>query len=430
MLSASWLKTIQYTLLYLLAFVIPLPYVYVNAVLITLSFVWILQVNFKELGTNFYRNKILWAYVAYFGLFALSYFYSDNKTQSAFDTGSKTFLLVMPIVIGAGTDISKRQLERVFFAFICGVTLITFISVGNAFLRWKQTGDVNSLFYHNLVQNLDANAVYEALYTFFSLSLLLLFKWESFFNGKKRYLKYLIITIQVAFFMLLSARMLMLLLVIFLIPYYIIHTFRTDINRKKIIITLGTLLILLTTVVVTENPIKERFKDFFVKSSELAFIDDYSHVKEADFNTFTLRLFLWRIGIENVYQKKLWLTGAGNGDAQAMQNNKMKEYGINNIHEELALRSPLYNANLHNMYLQSLIMVGIFGLILLLIITLRPFFLYRNSTYAGIFLPFHVSTVFFMIQESMFQTQAGLAFYTFFSIIYYNLYFKSKNVEK
>lgn len=415
-------------LLYLLAFAIPLPYIYINVLLFVFLFTWLLQVNIKTLLVNLAGRKILWAYILYFGLFALSYFYSENKAQSLFDTGSKTFLLVMPVVIGAGLSISKKQLEHVFFAFICGVTLVAIISYSVAYREWQATGEFKNLFYHNLVDDFDANAVYQALYAFFSISLLLIFKWSCYFNGKMKYLKYLMLIIQIVFFVFLSARMLTLLFVFFLLPFYIIYTFKSEINFRKIIITLVSFCILSTLVVVTENPIKDRFKDFFVKSSKLAFMDDYSSVKEEDFNNLTLRLFLWRLGIENVQENNLWLTGTGNGDAQAMQNNKMKEYGIKNIHEDILLRSPLYNANLHNMYLQSLIMVGIFGFLLLFLITAYPFFIYKNALFFKWFLPFHISTTFFMIQESMFQTQAGLAYYTLFSSIYISMYFSEKHV--
>lgn len=222
--------------------------------------------------------------------------------------------------------------------------------------------------------------------------------------------------------------MLLLLSVIFLIPYYLVFVFRTRLNIRNIAIGAFVFILVFCGLAFFDNPIKSRFDEFFNKKTELAFLDDYTDVKEEEFNTFTLRLMLWRIGIENIAENNLWLTGCGNGDAQAMQNNKLKEYGLRNFHEELAARSPLYNINLHNMYLQSLIMVGVLGFILLVYITINPFFIYKKKLFFKIFIPFHVSTIFFMMQEAMFQTQAGLAYYSFFSVIYYNFYYSNKNV--
>lgn len=430
MFKAVQLQKVQYVLLYLLPFAIPFPFIYVNIALFSLILVWLLQVNPKTVWRNLLDRKIYWIYILYFLTFALSYFYSDNKGQSSFDTGSKMFLVILPIVIGCGINIEKRHLQNILFAFVTGVTFIAISSLSSALIEWRTSGDVSKLFYHSLVKNLDANAVYEALYTFFAISLLLMYKWTKFFNGRKIIIKYLFIAVQLVFFVLLSARMLTLLAVVFLLPYYIIFIFRTRFNPRKIAITGGVIAILLSLVIFTNNPVQDRFEDIFNKKSELAFLDDYSNVKEEDFNTVTLRLFLWRMGIENINENKLWLTGCGNGDAQAMQNSKLKQYGIRNIHEELAERSPLYNINLHNMYLQTFIMVGITGLILLIIITLQPFFIYEKKLFFKIFIPFHVSAIFFMMQESMFQTQAGLAYYTYFSVIYYSYYYRYKNVIK
>lgn len=430
MLKVAWLQHLQYILLYLLVFAIPFPFIYANIALTVFAFVWILQVDISSLWRNLVKRKILWAYLLYFLLFAISYFYSENKEQSAFDTQSKVFMLVMPVIIGAGINISAKQLENIFLSFVLGITSVALISVGRAYTIWQETADINTFFYHNIAGWLNANAVYVALYTFFTIALLLLYPWQVNFNGKSKYLKYLLTTIAIAFFVLLSARMLTLLLVVFLVPLYLLNIFKTGFNRRKIVLTATVFTILFITVFVTDNPVKNRFKDFFVKKSEVAFLDDYSNVMEGDFNNFTLRLFLWRIGLDVVSDKPVnYLCGVGNGDAPALLNSKMKAYGVRNIHEELALRSPLYNANMHNMYLQSLLMVGIIGLLLLIIITFYPYVTYMQMPPIPWFYAFHVSTMFFMIQESMLQTQAGLAYYTLFSVIYYNLYYSHKEVK-
>ncbi|HEY9177280.1 MAG TPA: O-antigen ligase family protein [Flavipsychrobacter sp.] len=431
MLKVAWLQHLQYILLYLLVFAIPFPFIYANIALITFAFVWVLQVDIFILWNNLVKRKVFWAYILYFFLFAVSYFYSENKDQSTFDTQSKVFMLVMPVLVGAGISISTRQLENIFLAFVLGITVVALMSAGRAYTIWQDTGDINSFFYHNIVDWLNANAVYMALYTFFTISLLLMYPWQKYFTGKGKYLKYLLTTIAIAFFILLSARMLMLLFVVFLMPLHLLNIFKTGFSRRRIVLAASVFAILIITALATDNPVKNRFKDFFVKNSEVAFLDDYSNVMEGDFNNFTLRLFLWRIGMDVVSDKPVnYIFGVGNGDAPSLLNSKMKEYGVRNIHEDLALRSPLYNANMHNMYLQSLLMVGFLGLLLLIIITFYPYITYVQMPLKPWFYAFHISTMFFMVQESMLQTQAGLAYYTLFSSIYFNLYYSLKDVKK
>lgn len=430
MLKVAWLQHLQYILLYLLVFAIPFPFIYANIALVIFVLAWIVQVDFSLLLKNLVSRRIYWAYLLYFSLFAVSYFYSDNKAQSAFDTQSKVFLLVMPLVFGAGINISSRQLENIFLAFIAGLVSIAGLSTFRAYTIWQDTADLNIFFYHNIVGWLNANAVYIALYCFFSISLLLFYPWQRFFRNHYKYIRYLLTIILVAFFVLLSARMLTLLFVIFLIPMYMVNIFKTGFSRKKIMLFGSVFLLIFLTLATTNNPVKDRFKDFFMKNSSVAFLDDYSNVEEADFNNLTLRLFLWRLGLDVVSDNpNNFLGGVGNGDAQSLVNAKMKKYGVRNIHEEVELRSPFYNANMHNMYLQSLLMVGITGLILLLLITLFPYFTYRHMNFMPWFYAFHISSMFFMIQESMLQTQAGLIFYTLFSVIYFNLYYSHKDVK-
>jgi hypothetical protein len=430
MLKVAWMQHTQYILLYLLVFAIPFPFIYANIVLILFALVWVLQVDIRLLWNNLVNRRILWAYILLFLLFAVSYFYSENKAQSAFDTQSKVFLLIMPVIFGAGISISPKQLEKVFLAFVLGITSVALISAARAYTIWQSSADVNAFFYHNIVGWLNANAVYVALYTFFTIALLLLYPWQQYFRGKGIYLKYLVTAMHIAFFVLLSARMLTLLLIVFLVPMYLLNIFKTGFHQKKILFTSAVFVLLVITLLVTENPVKDRFKDIFMKKTEVAFLNDYSNTKEGDFNNLALRLFLWRLGLDVVSDNtNNYLAGVGNGDAQSLLNSKMKEYGVRNIHEDLALRSPFYNANLHNMYLQSLLMVGISGLILLVFITFYPYFTYRQMHTIPWFYAFHVSTMFFMIQESMLQTQAGLAYYTLFSVIYFNLYYSYKDVK-
>lgn len=429
MLKAAWLQHLQYFLLYLLVFAIPFPYIYANIVLVLFSITWIIQVDVNALWKNLRRRHILWAYICFFALFALSYFYSENTAQSAFDTQSKVYLLVIPIIFGAGLNITSKQLENIFFTFILAITVVALISSGRAYVTWQASGDINTFFYHNIVSWLNANAVYVALYTFFTIALLLLYPWQRYFVNGGKYLKYLALAIHISFFILLSARMLTLLLVVFLVPLYVFIIFRTGFNYKKVLLTAAIFVLILTGIAISENPVKNRFKDFFLKNTEVAFFDNYGTVEEGDFNNFTLRLFLWRMGLDVVTDSNNYLAGVGNGDAQSLLNRKMKEHGVRNIHEDLALRSPLYNANMHNMFLQSLLMVGVSGILLLILITFFPYITYRHMESMPWFYAFHISTMFFMVQESMLQTQAGLAYYTLFSAIYFNLYYSHKYVK-
>src|SRR5690606_21024798 len=111
-------------------------------------------------------------------------------------------------------------------------------------------------------------------------------------------------------------------------------------------------------------------------------------------------------------------------------NARMKHYNMRYIGSEYEHLSGIVNLNLHNMFMQSLVMVGIPGMLLLGIIMFSPFlhfnFLRRNPA----FLIFHIVSIFFFMQEAALQSQAGVVFYAFFSHVFWSSYYSSKHIEK
>lgn len=413
MLSTTWLRSLSYLFLYALAFLLPFSFYYSAICIVFLTVVWLLTADYKYLAQSLRSKKIVWAFILYFLLFLLSYFYSDNKQQSLFDTQTKVAFLLLPIVIGTGLKLTDKIIDRTFLSYIVGISISASISLLSALYEWISSHSADEFFYHKLVSDFDVNAVYMALYSFMAIAILLLHNWKYFFTTRKGIIikNILIICLSVYFF-LLSARMLILLYVTFLIPLHAYRKYRHNLKSTALIalfiIAAGSFIAFLSI----DNPIKQRFQDIFSKNISIVTLDDYSQVEESEFSNFTLRLFFWRICIDNMRENNLWLTGAGNGDAQQLQNSKMIEYKVKNITEEGEKRSPFYGANVHNMFLQSLLMTGLFGFLLLAIITLSPFTYFNIFKASPVYIAFHISSLFFMIQESMFQTQAGIVYYT------------------
>lgn len=425
MLKAQWLRSVPAYLLCFIAFAIPLPFVY-SAIGSALLFVfWILQANPVEIVHQLRERKLLWPWLGYFMLFALSYFYSDNKEQSLFDLQSKLTLFIFPVIIGAGVALDRKKLERILFFFTIGISLVAIICMLKACILWQTGHDKSVFFYHELVEGFDANAVYMAWYCLFSITILLFLPWKNFYVSQTfKALKILSIILQILFFILLSARMLTVLFFIFLIPAYFGKAIKR-LPKSRIVLALSTLTLLVIIIFSTKNPLRDRFANIFDANYKLIYLNDYSNIPEGNFNNLTLRLFFWRIGIENINEHHLWLTGAGNGDAQALQNAKMHELKIHNI-DNIKKRSPFFNANLHNMFMQTLLMVGLPGVILLIIMCFSPLFFLNANTYGNIFLIFNVSSIFFLTQEAALQTQAGIVYYSFFSMIFWNMHYNYK----
>ena len=180
MLKAKWLQNVHQYILCILAFSIPLPFLFSSASIILLAFVWLLRFNFQDFATKMKQRKALWLWIALYLMLALSYFYSADKEQSLLDLETKLSIIILPLLVGAGLDINRQLLERIFLSFVLGVSAVSIFCLVQASIAWQETGDYYHFFYHELIRGLDANAVYEAWYTLFSLSILLFFPWKTF----------------------------------------------------------------------------------------------------------------------------------------------------------------------------------------------------------------------------------------------------------
>lgn len=421
MLIAKRLETSQDILLCLLAFSIPFPYIVSPPIIVSCALVWLLQLKPKVLLINLKERKVLWIWIIYYLLFAVSYFYSTNKNQSLFDLQSKLSFILLPLIIGAGKPIGKKQLEYILLSFAFGVTCIALFCIIRALLIWHETHYTLILFYNNLVKGLDSSAVYQALYSFFSITILLIFPWEFHFK-KTNLIKFALILIQLVFFVLLSSRTLLFLFFLLLIPIYFSKGshYKQNIFIKAIsIFSVAALFFLLFN---TKNPVKQRYLE--VIHTENGKIELKRDTTIYNFNNLTLRLFIWKTGIESIKEHNLWYMGAGNGDAQDIQN---KKFALYKTTDPKAV-NPLLDLNMHNMYLQSLIMIGIPGLIIFIFLILSPFFYIKYFEFNQLVFLFNFIMCVFLIQESSFQTQAGIIFYSFFSMIFWNYYYSNKNM--
>jgi hypothetical protein len=427
MLKARWLKQLQLFLLCVLAFTIPFPFIYGAVAVGALAAVWLVRVNIRELSHNIKERKALWPWLLYYLLFAISYFYSDDKQQSLFDLQTKLSLLLLPLIVGAGERIDRRQLERIFLFFVLGVALAAIICFSRSFYIWKTENYFPIFFYHLLAGALiDTNAIYLSWFSLFSLTLLLLFPWQYYLAGRWVVAKWMLIFLEMAFFLLLSSKMLILLFFALFVPYYFLKLFRQKQRFAwgKIVIAGAVFIGLFVYIFTTDNLIRQRYQDILRKSDlSEAWLDNYEHVDEGKLSNLTKRVFAWRLGLENVAENNLWLTGCGNGDAQNLQNERMARYKVRNVEDGVGQVSELYNIDLHNMFIQTLLMIGLPGLAVFCVLVFMPLFRIGQNAYKPVFVIFNISAILFMMQESALQTQGGIVYYVFFATVFWNVYY-------
>ncbi len=428
MYTINWRNKFFDFSLFVLAFIIPFPFICATIAIWLMVLAWIIQGDFKTKLKYFVKpTYLLW--ILYFLLFAISYFYSDNKTASLKDLERKLSFVILPLVVATGISINKKNLEYLFLSFILGISTVAIYCIVNASYQYGITHNKSFFFYHTLVSNFDANAVYMSFYTLFAVFLLLFFKWSIFFQNKKSIFRWLLFGLIFTFLILLSCRLLIAIFFLLLLAYAVKLLFQPgkELLIKKAVLII-TVLIIGCLIAFTNNPVSKRYKDLKSNNIGMVFEKDYK-TKTFRVDYLTVRPFIWRICLQNIVEKNLWWTGCGNGDIYDLQNQKMADLGVEELRNENRQKSPLYSIAIHNMYLQSLMMIGISGLIVLTMIVFVPFLFLKRIDYKFIFLAFHISAAMFMMQESVLQTQAGIVYYVLFSVIYWNFYYSLRNIK-
>ena len=74
MVKAGRVQNLHQFMLCALAFTIPMPYIYSSICIIGLAITWLLQGDFKTIFENLAQRKVLWAWLAYYLLLAVSYY--------------------------------------------------------------------------------------------------------------------------------------------------------------------------------------------------------------------------------------------------------------------------------------------------------------------------------------------------------------------
>lgn len=118
------------------------------------------------------------------------------------------------------------------------------------------------------------------------------------------------------------------------------------------------------------------------------------------------RIYAFKTSIE-IISENFWL-GVGTGDIDPVTNSTYKENGY-----EGALKRKL---NAHNQFLQTFGALGLFGFLSLVLIFVGLWFL--GVTQKNELIIFFTTLCFlFALTESFLETQAGIVFFSFFSLI-------------
>lgn len=354
--------------------------------IILLVLQWLLMVPLAEKKESLRRNwKLIALFGGYFLLFAISILYSENTSSAWKDIESKLSLLLIPLSI-----LGQKRLEVKEQAVLLKLYVWFLVGVG-VFLIGK------SLFLAGgLLTNQEFSALIGVHASYLSLYMAVaLFITIQSLTHKSQIKLNTVIALFLAFILVvLAARMVIIATFLSLFTWFAVVHFTWKRLLTMIVIFIGVVF-----AISSIDSVKSRFQEGLIgEQVEFGNVDD--SVKVKTYGGKAIRVAIWQCAQEVV--KDNWLMGVGAGDVHKSLQASYKR-------NEFQLAWQYNNFNSHNLFIETIIAVGVLGVVVLITLFYLLFFsAIKNRN----MLLFFFTTLFFMFSliESAFNVQKGIVF--------------------
>jgi O-antigen ligase len=314
--------------------------------------------------------------------------YSSDLGVASSQLERKASIFLLPVSLGTTRLLSGTSLRLVLKAFIFSNLAVAVGCFLFAMVQFNETGNVDYFFYHSLTRVIDLHAIYLALYLGFSILIILYFEYygSPLFDRRN---SLLLILVFLGFIILLSA-----LVIMFILPLLIVFILGGRLMggwsayRKALVFGSALALVFLVAFSLPYTRTK------MLRLSQISYSMGDS---DYQWGSLTIRLAKWECALEVL--RHHWIVGVGTGDAQEALMESYRQKGFSE-----GLRN---NYNTHNQYLETWIMLGIPGLVLLIVV-LWPW--QRNILWVCFLILISIS----FLTENMLDTQKGVVFFSFF----------------
>ena len=363
--------------------------------LLILSFFFILfSGQWAEKWTALKHTPRWWAFSSIYLIAVFGFLLSDDRSEALRDLNIKLYLVLIPLFFtfyGEITDTSRRLLLQVF-VFACAAFGAT--ALGIAGYTYFTTGE-NQFYYKYLVGFTYIHPSYVAMFMVFAIILItyqIITRWRTLSRARTCGLLALILFLML-FILLLTAKIAIASMFLVLTIAFVIWGLKYIGWKRTVLVAIaGNFLLFLAMLALP-----------YTRERMLMLL----HYNEVNYtNSVDSRKEIWKASIQ--VWKAHPVVGTGSGDAQRML---VEQYGKNGFTVGVEER---YNT--HNAYLQVLVETGLIGLALLLgycMLCLRWAWKDRNYLWGAFLLLFMLN----ITTESMFKTQSGVVFFSFFNTL-------------
>ncbi len=389
-----------YALSIVLVIIMSLAKNFVPLVSALLIISWFFESTFNQKWLNLKKNKSILFFVSLYFLYLIGLLYSDNIQYGLMDIVLKLPFVIFPLIYFSAETAKKTNFFRdIIIAFVFAGFIGTLISLSHSAFLYSSSHDIFDFYYNTLAYFIHPS--YYAMQLNFSIIALLwlVLKKNSVIN-KKQPLVYFLIFYFSVFVVFLNSKVGIMFLA--LICFYVVYLF---IKLKRYLS--GSVLILIVALsvfyIVRNFP---GITNRIVSATEI--VSNYSDIANSTNEGTAERILIWKTSLEIISEN--WVVGVGTGDVKDVLLAKYKTNGISG-----AFKKKL---NAHNQFLQTFISLGITGFLLLMLMFAYAVFI-SIKTGNIVYFFFIVLLMLNLLVESMFETQSGIVFYSFFNALLY-----------
>lgn len=335
----------------------------------------------------------------YFVWLAFSHFWDASGGYRLRDIERYLILFFIPTAMAIAPDELKKFIDKACVVFIIVTTAICLLCLFKAYREYQVTHDYRVFYYQYLGEQMGLNAIFLSNYCLASIAWMLYF---GFLEKKQTALRYLLISVTIAFLLLmiflLSSKLLIFLTIVVMMVFILLLGYVKGFFIRSIVIT--SLIVVAGFVAITQLS----YLKWRIDSTELKM---YEGVQD-DQNGIAIRLYMWKTVSDLITERPVLGYGIRGGRIATLK--RYQDDGF-----EMGVKGDYHG---HNQYLESLLMAGIPGLTLLLLMmftALRRAFNTKNFLLLLTVIHFMSQSIF----ESTFEVQHELVFYIFFIFLFY-----------
>ena len=393
----SKITNIKFALLCLIGFMLTFYIFYTPLCIVLFAIAWVAEGNLKRKATTFLKNKYALLFISLYLIYLAGMLYTSHTQQGWFDMQIKLSIALFPILLSAEGEMDFGKQKWFGFAFISGAVLHGLGCL--LFAGWQYFSSGIAQFTYMQFSKF-VHPTYYSMY----IDLAFIFMYYAITVKAKE------LTKKEKLFIYISAPFLLLILVLLnskmgqiitalLVPTLLLKYFLSKHSTFKAIATMVAVLGLLVIGI--------------SKVSRFHAMGDLLSGKNRDVQSVEsnqARLSVWQASVEVI--KNNPVIGSGTGDAKYALLEEYKKEGMTGAYNEIL--------NSHNQYLQTIIAVGIPGILILLANLFAPLFMAIKRK-RFVYMLFIVILCLNFLTESMLDQQAGTMFYGLFnSLLMFN----------